>query len=199
MPDFIVIAGPNGAGKSSFSSLLSPVNAEIFDPDKAKFKISQSYPDISDEAIEDELTREYKRQEIQVISNLTNFTVETNFRNQFLAERALHFKSLNYKTTIIFIILPGLESSIERVKLRVKRKGHYVDVDSIRTNFEMSWKTFKDTLGYFDNIVLMNGSKSEEVMPPETLFVFKSGKLSQINKSIPEWCIDRVNEIKNLI
>jgi predicted ABC-type ATPase len=199
MPDFIVIAGPNGAGKSSFSNLLSPVNTQIFDPDKERLKISRSYPDISDEAIEDELTREYERQEAGAIANLVGFTVETNFRNQFLAEKALHFKSLGYTTTVIFMMLPSLETSIERVNLRVKRNGHYVDLESVRTNYEMSWKTLKDTLSNFDNVVLMNGAKLAEVMPPETLLISKSGKLTQINKNLAEWCIDLVNEVQNLM
>jgi len=65
MQQFAVIASPNGAGKSSFSALLSPVNAFVFDPDLQRAKISHNYPDI---AVETALTSEYQLQEELVLN-----------------------------------------------------------------------------------------------------------------------------------
>lgn len=138
MQQFTVIAGPNGAGKSTFSARMSKANALIFDPDLEKYKIERQYPDISDEAIEAALTRKYNNFELKAISAKKHLTVETNLRNEFLAERAALFKEIGYQTRLVFMLLPDVASSMDRVNLRVKQKGHFVDVESIRLNFEKS-------------------------------------------------------------
>ncbi len=107
MLEFTVVAGPNGAGKSSFSRALSKINAIIFDPDEEKRKILADFPDLSEEAAEAELTRVYERFETEAINSNRDFTVETNFRNDYLSLRAKYFKSKGYKINLICFIFKG--------------------------------------------------------------------------------------------
>lgn len=87
MPDFIVIAGPNGAGKSAYSQFLSKPEALIFDPDKEKLKIERNFPDISEDAVESELTRVYRNFELRALGKQLDLTVETILRNEYLATK----------------------------------------------------------------------------------------------------------------
>ena len=178
MPEFLIIAGPNGAGKSSFSQLLSKKDAIIFDPDKEKLKIERQYPDISDEAVEEELTRIYNHFEIRAVGGQLNFTVETNLRNDFLAERAKIFRDNGYETNLIFLSLPFIGDSIDRVDLRVKEKGHFVSIDSIRYNFEHSFQNFKKLAPQFDKVMLMDGGIGKtKIITPAVLAVYSQGPL----------------------
>ena len=54
----------------------------------------------------------------------------------FLARRAAFFKENGYRTRLVFMLLPDISTSMDRVNLRVKQKGHFVDAESSRLNFE---------------------------------------------------------------
>jgi predicted ABC-type ATPase len=178
MPEFLIIAGPNGAGKSSFSQLLSKKDAIIFDPDKEKLTIERQYPDINDDAVEEELTRVYNNFELRAAGSQLNFTVETNLRNNFLAERAKIFRDNGYETNLIFLNLPFISDSIDRVDLRVKEKGHFVSIESIRYNFEHSFQNFKKVAPQFDKVMLMDGGiGNSRNNTPVVLAVYNKGEL----------------------
>jgi predicted ABC-type ATPase len=190
MPDFTVIAGPNGAGKSTFSALLSARGSIIFDPDKIKLTIEKQYPDISEEALENALTEHYYEFEKSALTSRGNFAVETNLRNNFLEERSAIFKEAGYRIRIAFILLSNVEYSIARVSLRVTKKGHFVDVESIRYNFEKGIAVFFIIAKSFDEILLISGESNDKLTSnPILLLTVKSMAVIYINENTPPWAI----------
>jgi predicted ABC-type ATPase len=162
MLQFTMIAGPNGAGKSTFSSAMSRKDAIIFDPDKEKALIEKQFPDISDDALESAFTRQYHNFELKAIAGYWDFTVETNLRNDFLAERAVFFCEANYQVRLVFILLLDIASSMDRVNLRVKKKGHFVYAQSIRYNFERSQENLFRVAGQFAEVMLVCAASGYE-------------------------------------
>lgn len=201
MPAFTVIAGPNGAGKSAYSKILSPPKAIIFDPDEEKKKISIAYPDISEEALETELNRVYLDIESKALFSDHDFTVETNFRSPFLIDRSHQFKAKGYKINLIFMMLPDISHSMDRVSLRVKKKGHFVDIESIRVNFQLSREHVSRFLPVFDNVLIFDASSNEQtISSPRLLAKFLEMKVPEINHpNLPLWAKEYIDELCKII
>jgi predicted ABC-type ATPase len=195
MPDYTIIAGPNGAGKSSFSKLLSSKDSLIFDADKVKFLKKKQYPDLPDESIEMMITSAYWEAEDTAIKEKKDLTVETNLRNDFLVKRIDYFKNKGYKINLIFMLLPDVKVSMDRVNLRVDGKGHFVDHESIRYNFEYSLKMLKQHLNKFDNVMLLDSSLDSSLTVPGTLLTLKNNNIHFINANAPLWAKPILNEI----
>lgn len=199
MPDYTIIAGPNGAGKSTFSKTLSAPDALIFDADSVKILKEKQYPDLSDESIEMIITSSYWETEGVAIGKKKDFTVETNLRNKFLIDRLTYFKKEGYTLNLIFMLLPDVETSIDRVNSRVAQKGHFVDTESIKYNFEQSLKALKQHFKKFDNLILFDSSLNDNLSIPNTLLIIKNGAIAFINSSAPFWAKSILDELeKNL-
>ncbi len=200
MPQFLVVAGPNGAGKSTFSAHFSRPGALIFDPDAQKHKIEKQYPDISLDALESEVTRKYNIFEAKAFSSHLHLTVESNLRNDFLAERAEFFHKNGYETRMIYMLLPDLKTSMDRVNLRVKQKGHFVDAESIRTNFEKGLENLVKTVASFDQLMILSAANTAfEKTQPQLLLTVKSGTITHKSEKIPLWCWDTINNIEQMV
>lgn len=199
MLQFTVIAGPNGAGKSTFSTRMSRTGALVFDPDFHKKNIETQYPDISEEAVESAVSRKYDNFEMQAIGAQKNLTVETNLRNEFLIERAAFFSGAGYDTRLVFMLLPDVESSMDRVNLRVKQKGHFVDAESIRYNFSKSMENLFKAVTGFDKVILVCAAANYGIKSqPELLLAMKQGSIITESANIPEWAAPIVNQVVKL-
>jgi predicted ABC-type ATPase len=195
MPDFTIIAGPNGAGKSSFSRLLSTPGSLIFDADKVKAIKEKQYPDLPGESIGMMVDSAYWEAEEITIGEKKDLTVETNLRDDFLINRAIYFKGKGYTVNLIFMLLPDLKTSMDRVNLRVDQKGHFVDIESIKYNFEYSLKMLKQHFQKFDSLYLFDSSLNNNLSIPDTLLIVKNNYVKFINSNPPSWAKPVLDEI----
>lgn len=199
MPLFTVVAGPNGAGKSTFSAMLSRKGALIFDPDAVKAKIEKQYPDISEDALESAVTRKYADIQVRAIAETKHLTVETKLRNNFLLESEETFRNCRYETRLIYMLLPDLATSMDRVNLRVKQKGHFVDAESIKTNFEKGLENFYKMAPHFDGVMLISGVSPNPALTtvPSLLLTIRNKNIIQVQERMPEWCRSVVERLLN--
>ena len=195
MPAYTIVAGPNGAGKSTFSHGLSEVGALIFDADKIKIVKEKQWPDIPVESIEIMLTTEYWDFEEQAIGDNKDLTVESNLRDDFLVKRALYFKEKGFTINLIFMLLPNVKASMDRVDSRVDRKGHFVEQESIKYNFEHSLKMLKLHFNKFDNIILYDSSSQIDLAVPEQLLRIQNQNIHFLNRNIPQWAKPTIDEL----
>ncbi|MCO5949968.1 zeta toxin family protein [Mucilaginibacter flavidus] len=195
MPDYTIIAGPNGAGKSTFSSVLSDPDTLIFDADKVKALKEKLWPDIPIESIEIMLTTEYWDLEEKAILSSRNLTVESNLRDDFLIKRALYFKDKGYTINLMFMLLPDVKASMDRVDLRVDRKGHFVDQESIRYNFEYSLKMLKQHFNKFDNVLLFDSSTNKSNTVPDILLTLQNHNIHFLSSNTPQWAKQTIDEV----
>jgi len=197
MPQFLVVAGPNGAGKSTFSSSFSRPGALIYDPDEQQLKIERQYPDISHEALELAVTDNYKKFELRAVASMQHLTVETNMRNEFLAERADFFREIGYETRLIYMLLPDIGMSMLRVNLRVKQKGHFVDAESIKMNFVKGLENLQRYVARFDQVLIVSAHNETTLKTqPQLLLIIKEAALQYKSENIPEWCEKILTEVE---
>lgn len=194
-PRLTVIAGPNGAGKSSISKFISPSDALIFDPDREYKRIELKYPDLPAESIAYATNTYFLDQVDFVLMNKRSFTIETNFRDPDLMNTVSRFQEAGYVTGMVYMLLPTIAQSIERVQNRVREGGHYVDEHSIRYNFAEGKKNLIHFADRFDFLEVVDASGAPE-KTKSLMRVHEKALIYAMEKS-PEWSSDIYNEFKS--
>ena len=195
MPDYTIIAGPNGAGKSTFSNILSSEGAIIFDADKVKAIREKQYPDVPGQSIEMMIDSAYWEAEEIALDGKKDLTVETNLRNDFLVDRAAYFRDKGYTTNLIYMLLPDIETSTERVNIRVAENGHFIDAESIKYNFEQGLINLNKYFSKFSNLKIVTSSLKDNVYILKTLLTIKNNHISFIEPNAPAWAKPILDEL----
>jgi predicted ABC-type ATPase len=167
----------------------------IFDADIVKALKEKQFPDLPIDSIETMITSEYWDAEDSAVDGNKSLTVESNLRDDFLIKRSSYFKDKGYTLNLIFILLPDVETSMDRVNLRVNKKGHFVDSESIRYNFEYSLKMLKQHFNKFDSLILLDSSLNSNLTIPNTLLILKNNNISFIDSNAPSWAKPILDEM----
>lgn len=145
MPQVIIIAGPNGAGKTTFAStyLVGPraqfafVNADEIAREVARSDQSQPQADIRAARIMLERIDDF-------VTARTDFAFETTLAILSYAPKVRVWRRLGYIASLVYLRLPSIEASLERVQRRVALGGHTIPEETIRRRFGKS-------AAYFEN------------------------------------------------
>ena len=189
----LIIAGGNGAGKSSASKYISPPKALIYDPDKEIKRIESQYPDLPAASIYYAVQNYFLDQVDYIQKNKFNFTIETNFRDAGLMDTIERFREAGYSIGMVYMLLPNIQLSMERVNNRVREGGHAVDEDSIRTNFYEGQKNLLYFASRFDHIELINAAGEPGKL--RSLLSIISGELAYYSENPPEWAKEMVDAL----
>lgn len=188
-PQLYVFAGPNGAGKSSFSGQLLGPDIPVFDGDKefAKLKIVFDATDSGTlyDAVNGHIFDDWKSLQI---SRKADCAFETNFRSADVMASVEFFKRNGYETSLYFFGLDSLQSSIERVRLRVAEGGHQVSLENITTNYEEGLKNLILFFNHFDRVYLIqNFAEIDEPALFTPLMNIENGLLIEQADLLPDW------------
>jgi predicted ABC-type ATPase len=97
------------------------------------------------------------------------------------------------------MLLPDVESSMDRINLRVKQKGHFVDAESIRYNFTKSLENLIKVVTRFDQVMLVCAASEYGILSKPTLLVtIKGNTVVELGTHIPEWVMPVVQEVIEL-
>lgn len=147
-PCILVFAGPNGSGKSSVTKTQKIVgeyiNADLIKEQKGCTDLEA--------AIEAEKLREY------LLSHRMDFTFETvlsTSRNLLLLRRA---KEAGYYIRVIFILTVDSSINVRRVEDRVRKGGHDVPEDKIRSRYIRSLQNLKELYKTVDDLWIYDNS-----------------------------------------
>ena len=168
----------------------------IFDPDREFKRIELKYPDLPPESIAYATDAYFLDQVDFVLMNKRSFTVETNFRDAGLMNTVARFKAAGYVTGMVYMLLPTIAQSMERVRNRVKEGGHFVDEQSIRFNFSEGRKNLVFFSDRFDNLEILEGSGAPE--KSKSLLRIHQRKLVYEQTKQPNWAKDLFKEFKLL-
>ena len=146
MPQVIIVAGPNGAGKTTFASdyLVGP---------RAHFAFVNA-DEIAREAVQPILHRQSAdvraaRIMLERIDSLVtaraDFAFETTLATLSYARKIPVWRRSGYIASLVYLRLPSVEASMERVRRRVAAGGHGIPEEIIRRRFGKS-------TGYFENL-----------------------------------------------
>jgi predicted ABC-type ATPase len=135
----VIIAGPNGAGKTTFASEYRPapnksfafVNADEIARELTGFRPPSRQTDIRS-----------ARMMIDRIDRLAaagaDFMFETTLATLTYAQKIPTWRRSGYLVTLIYLRLPSVEASLDRVRRRVEIGGHAIPPENIRRRFGRS-------------------------------------------------------------
>lgn len=192
-PQLLFVAGPNGAGKSTFSKELSEPGAVIFDVDKVVARIEAQSPGMPKKQVYEDATKEFFKQATAAVKDKRHFTLETNFRDDGLADIVAQFKGYGYTTNLIYLTLESIDQSVFRVNQRVKNGGHFVDLKTIEQNYKLGLQYLEKFADRFDNLEVVNASGDFAKM--RSLLSVQEKQLVYLNEYLPDWI---ENELTNI-
>ena len=166
-PRFVIIAGPNGAGKSTIANaplartLLGGAPAINPDDHALRFRGRHSLTAKSANllaVVQAELEVWRSIAEGQSVAVETVLSTDKYLR----AMRAARMRG--FRGVLIYIALPSVEYSIERVRARVETGGHDVPGASIRKRWPRTLDNFVVFMKEADDVALFSNAGTEPVV-----------------------------------
>jgi predicted ABC-type ATPase len=142
MPRCLIIAGPNGAGKTTFArrylpklGILTFINADYLATGLSPLK-----PSAAQVAAGKLFLRELDR----LAAAKKEFCFESTLSGLTYVARMTEWKSQGYELEIIYLRVPTVRISLQRVAARVKTGGHDIPEVDVRRRFARSWRNFQN-------------------------------------------------------
>lgn len=139
MQEIIIIAGPNGAGKTSFANEYLPAEKEglvYLNADEIARELDD--PSLPKAHLDLRAGREMLTRIDALVGAGTEFMFETTLASLTYVRKVPIWQALGFTVALIYLRLPNVEMSIERVRRRVAAGGHSVPEDVIRQRFAKS-------------------------------------------------------------
>lgn len=141
MPTLIVLGGPNGAGKSTaaptllrdYLGVLEFVNADT---------IAQGLSGFSPERAAVGAGRIVLRRVQDLVERGGDFALESTLSGRSLAGQLRAAQARGYRVHVIYLWIPSVEASVQRVGERVRMGGHAVPLVDLQRRFRRSAHNF---------------------------------------------------------
>jgi predicted ABC-type ATPase len=145
VPQVVIVAGPNGAGKTTFASnyLIGPrahfsfVNADEIAREAAGRGAPQRRADIR-------AARMMLERIDSLVTARADFAFETTLATLSCAPKLRAWRRIGYVASLVYLRLPSIEASVERVRRRVMAGGHGIPEEIIRRRFGTSGAYFEN-------------------------------------------------------
>jgi predicted ABC-type ATPase len=144
MQEIIIVAGPNGAGKTSFANEYLPAAEEglvFVNADEIARELAK--PGLPKPAVDLRAGREMLRRIDALAEARAEFMFETTLASLTYARKIQSWQRRGYSVALIYLRLPNVEMSVERVRRRVAAGGHNVPEYIIRQRFTKSLEYFE--------------------------------------------------------
>lgn len=207
-PVLFIITGSNGSGKSTVGETYLPSEIQkkytVFDGDKlalqkrrelaATIKSFKEARRLADEWMYAQFDDQVKR----AIQSKDNFAYEGHFRDTDTLKTPRKFKKRGYELSLIFMGLSDPHQSELRVIDRAKQGGHNVPLYEIESNFYGNLVTLNKYYKLFDEIIIIDTSKS---LQHKVLLHLRNGEILFYTriKDQPEWFIKFLPKLVKLI
>jgi predicted ABC-type ATPase len=139
MPEIIIVAGPNGAGKTTFAN-------EYLQLERARFVYINADeiagelmgPTLSDAHRNLRAGREMLLRIDAAVSEGRDLMFETTLATLNYVQKIPKWQTLDYRVSLLYLSLPSVETSIERVQRRRALGGHDIPEETIRRRYGRS-------------------------------------------------------------
>lgn len=193
MPKLFILTGSNGAGKSTVGSIYFPQEAGVlFDGDKlylekrselwkAGLRVQKELASQASDFVE----KTFKGLVSDAIRHRTHFAYEGHFSKNESWEVPMQFKSLGYEIHLVFFGVESPELSADRVLIRAKEGGHFVDMLTLRTNYYGNLQQLDRHLQLFDSLRIVDTSEAKH----RVLIIMENAKVKEFvsKPEMPSW------------
>jgi predicted ABC-type ATPase len=140
LPEILIIAGANGAGKTSFAREYLRDR-----PDLAFVNADEMAKDLEEGPHRDLAAGRRVLTAIdRYISERKSFALETTLATRQYAPKMREWRRGGYNIGLIYLKLPSVQASLERVRRRVAAGGHAIPEVAIVRRFDKSWRYFEE-------------------------------------------------------
>ena len=156
-----IIAGANGSGKSTLATKLLPAKnlSTFINADEIARELSPE--DLT--AVRVAAGKKALQTLASLIANGESFAIESTLSGNTLVKTIRQAKERGYQIVLIYAFLPTPQMCIDRIRVRVKRGGHFVpDEDVIRRyarSIQHFWHRYKALADQWD--LYYNGRLSD--------------------------------------
>ncbi|MDR3735435.1 MAG: AAA family ATPase [Acidobacteriaceae bacterium] len=182
-PQLWVFAGPNGAGKSTLvRTYWVAARIPVVNPDEIARSIK---PDHRGEAmIMLQAGKEAAKLRREHLTSARSFAIETTLSGHSELRIMEDAHAAGFKVNLIFLGIAGPETSLARVRGRVRDGGHDVPASDIRRRYARTMTNLGIALKLADrSFVLDNQGKRR----PRLLLVIDEGRTRQVARVLPAW------------
>ncbi len=178
-PVIVVIAGPNGAGKTTFfHSHLREVGLRYINADDLARDLDISAYAAAE--IANSLRCELVRQRESFVFE-TVFSDPAGEKLAFLTDAV----ASGYNVVLCFIGIAGVETSEERVAMRVSQGGHDVPSNKLATRFPRTIANLTRAIQTLPNVLIFDNN--DLATPYRKIAEFRQGRAELVAEPVPPW------------
>jgi predicted ABC-type ATPase len=141
-PFAVIIAGPNGAGKSSAAPYVLQGSRQVEQFLNADVIAAELSP-LDPAAVAIEAGRIFLDRVAALIKSGDSFAWETTLSGGSTRHLFANLKDAGYESHLVYLWLPTVEMSIERVRRRVELGGHDIPEQTVRRRFSRGLINFQ--------------------------------------------------------
>ena len=134
VPQLILIAGPNGAGKTTFATEILTTDLKGMRFINAD-EIARGLSPFAPAEVAFKAGRILLGETAELITTGTSFALESTLSGRGHVRTLMRAKQAGFRIVLHFLWLPSPRESIARVRLRVKKGGHFVSAHDIRRRY----------------------------------------------------------------
>lgn len=136
-PQCYVIAGPNGAGKTTFALKYLPLIASCYDFINAD-EIARGLSPLNFEAGLLRAGKIFLETLNRKIAGRKDFAFETTLSGRTYLPRIAEWRKAGWNVTLLYLYIPGIAFSAQRVRQRVLEGGHDIPHEDIVRRYPRS-------------------------------------------------------------
>lgn len=178
-PIVVALAGPNGAGKTTFfQAYLKPAGLRFLNADELARELRIDAYEAAN--VSAQLRQELVRQRESFVFE-TVFSDPVGDKLGFLKRAAEDA----YTVVVCFIGLAGVETSEQRVAMRVSQGGHDVPSDKLAARFPRTMTNLKAAISQLPYVLVFD---NDDLRTPFRMSaVFEKGRLEWAAGPMPRW------------
>jgi predicted ABC-type ATPase len=169
-PRFVIIAGPNGAGKSTIANAPAATtllgDAAAINPDIHAIKFRAAHA-LGEDAANLLAVVQTELEVWRAIAEGRSVAVETVLSTDKYLSALRAARTRDFETVLIYIALPSVEYSIQRVQARFEAGGHGVPEDRIRKRWPRTLDNFVLFIEEADKVLLFSNAGAEPLLVGE--------------------------------
>jgi predicted ABC-type ATPase len=184
MSQLWVVAGPNGAGKSTLTRRYLEDRLQIVNPDVIARELNPTDPTRA--RVRLQAGREAIRRQEALLSQGTDFSIETTLSGNRELELLQRAKEAGYKVTLVYVGVNSTDVLVGRITQRVREGGHDVPTNDIDRRYTRSMVNLARALEYSDRAFILDNSSQRYRL----LLSMERSQVKYLSRNLPRWARD---------
>ena len=167
-PCVVIIGGVNGSGKSTFAQRAAGTDLLLgqvaINPDELSKQAMQDMPALNDPGASLAGAEKAEKAVWRAIAEGRSVAVETVLSSDKFEPVLFAARNREYRIRLIFVALPSVEYSLERIADRVLKGGHDVPSDKVRSRWSKAHDNLVRFLALVDDVLVFSNIENSPIL-----------------------------------